>query len=207
MPAGDEQQQIREEDAIGQARSQRVAFEMVDGDERLAGGPGDPLRRHRADDQPADQAGTGGSRDAIDLGEVDASLAERQRHQGIEMVEMRPRGDLRHDPAIGRVLGQLGVDQVRPDLRARRWRRDNRSRRLVAAGFEAEDDHRTRGAVRPRQNLSWLGDFVSLQRLVGGRVDFEELDRIAPQNRHVTQHGAAALFGEKHAVMHIMHKN
>src|SRR5260370_8966524 len=48
---------------------------------------------------------------------------------------------------------------------------------------------------------------VGFQGFVGGGVDFEQLYRIAPQCCRMPDYGAAALFFEQHAVMHVMPKN
>ena len=125
-----------------------MRFEVVDRDERLAGGPGDALRRHRADDQPADQPGPGGAATASISPSADAGLAERAADQSVEMVEMRPRRDLGHHAAIGRVLGELRLDQIGADPRPARAPGDHRDRGLVAAGLDAEDD---RGGTHQRK--------------------------------------------------------
>ena len=79
MPARDQQQQIGKLDFIGQANRQRVGLEMVDREKRLAGGPGEALGHHRADDQTADQARARRSSYPVDLGERDAGFGERAR--------------------------------------------------------------------------------------------------------------------------------
>ena len=79
--------------------------------------------RHRADDQPADQPGPGRGRDAVEIAEADAGFGQRAARSVVDMVEMRPRRDLRHDPAIGRMLGELRADQIGADLRPPAGRR------------------------------------------------------------------------------------
>jgi hypothetical protein len=54
VPAGDEQQEIRRRDAIGQTDRQRVRLEMVDRDERLALHERKRLRGHDTDEQATD---------------------------------------------------------------------------------------------------------------------------------------------------------
>ncbi len=138
VAAGNQQQQIGKPDIVREPGGERMRFEMVDREERLLRGPGDALCRHRSDDQPADQPGTGGRRHAIELFDARLGFGERAPDQPCDMVEMRPRGDLRHDAAIGRMLGQLGVDQIGPDQRARAVA-DHRDRSLVAARLDAEN--------------------------------------------------------------------
>src|SRR5437764_10131537 len=48
---------------------------------------------------------------------------------------------------------------------------------------------------------------VGFEGLVGGGVDFEQLDGITPQRGRMPDYSAAALFFEQHAVMHIMRKD
>src|SRR5690242_1157872 len=49
-----------------------------------------------------------------------------------------------------------------------------------------------------------LARLVGLHHLVGGRLDFEKLDGIAPQKGGVAQHGTAGLFIEEDAVVHVV---
>src|SRR5205823_6423658 len=60
----------------------------------------------------------------------------------IDAVEMGARGDFRHHPAIGRVLGKLRVDQIGADMRSRMVA-NHRRRGLVAARLNPENDHQT----------------------------------------------------------------
>jgi len=127
---------------IGETSGQRVTFEVVDRDERLAGAPSDPLRHHRADNQTADKTGAGGSGYSVDLGQRDIGFGERAVDHSIEMIEMRPRGNLRYDTTKRRMF-----DELRPKLIGHyprttlRGRGNNCRGGLVAAGFNAEDDH------------------------------------------------------------------
>jgi hypothetical protein len=58
------------------------------------------------------------------------------------MVEMSARRNLRHNAAIGGMVSELGMDQIRTDLRTRRTHGHHCGGGFVAAGFNAEDDHR-----------------------------------------------------------------
>jgi len=112
VPARDQQEKIWEIDTIGQSGGQRVTFEVVDRDKRLAGAPGDPLRHHGADDQTAYKTGARGSGHSIDLGQCDISLGERAVDHSIEMIEMRPRSNLRYDPTERRMFGELSSELI-----------------------------------------------------------------------------------------------
>ena len=67
----------------------------------------------------ADQPRPGGRGDPVEIAEADPGLVERLRDQPLEMIEMGARGDLRHDAAIGRVLGELRQHQIGADERRR----------------------------------------------------------------------------------------
>ena len=138
MAAGNEKQQIGKPDIVREPRGEGMGFEMVDRHERLLRGPGDALCRHRADDQPANQPRPGSRRHAVEPINRRIGFGEGASDKPGDMIEMRPRGDLRHHPAIRRVLFQLGVDQIRPGQRARVVA-NHRDRRLVAARLDAEN--------------------------------------------------------------------
>jgi len=107
VSAGDQQEKIGEINAIGQSGGQRVTFEVVDRDKRLAGSPGDPLRHHRADNQTAYKTGARSSGHSIDLGQHDIGLGERAVDHSIEMIEMRPRGNFGNDSTKRGMFGEL----------------------------------------------------------------------------------------------------
>src|SRR5690242_13927279 len=50
---------------------------------------------------------------------------------------------------------------------------------------------------RLKERLIRLGRFVGLQHLIGGRLDFEQLDAIAPQIAGIAQHRTAGLLVEQ----------
>src|SRR6476619_458832 len=85
--------------AIGQAGGERMAFEMIDGDERFAGGQRDRLRGGQADDDAADEAGPGGRGDGVDVGEAEPRIAERRGDYAVERLDMGAGGDLGNDTA------------------------------------------------------------------------------------------------------------
>jgi len=112
MPSGNEQKKIREVDFVGQTHRQRMTFEMVDGKKRLSSRPSQALCHHRTDYQTPDQTGSGGGGNAIDLSKHDPRLREGTNDQAVQVVEMRPRRDFGHDPAVRSVFGKLRLDQV-----------------------------------------------------------------------------------------------
>ena len=67
MAARDQQQQIGKGHVLGQPHRQRMAFEMIDGEEGLVVGEGQRLGRHHAHHHAADQAGPAGGGDAVEL--------------------------------------------------------------------------------------------------------------------------------------------
>ena len=72
MAARDQQQQIGKGHLFGQPHRQRMAFEMVDGEEGLVVGEGQRLGRHHAHHHAADQARPAGGGDAVELAELEA---------------------------------------------------------------------------------------------------------------------------------------
>jgi hypothetical protein len=217
MPAGNQEEEIRKGDIIRQASRQSVRLEMVNRDKRLVGRPCDALRGHGADNQTADQTRACGSSYAIDLGQRDVGLYKSPGDDGIKVIEVGPRRDLRHNSAKGRVLDLLPINLVRPDSLGDRDLGNNRRGGLIAARLNAEDDHKVKAtAVRPSISarydaasgrLAGCGNFIGLERLVGGGIDLEQLDGIPPQRCCMTQHRAAAFFLEQNAVMDVMRKN
>ncbi len=83
MTAGNEQQQIRKRQAVGQTCRQCMAFQVVDGIKRLLCRHGQCLGGHQPDDQSADQPRScrGGHR--IDVGKLHVGIFERARNQPV----------------------------------------------------------------------------------------------------------------------------
>ncbi len=137
MPARDEQQQIGEfEVRIAQPRRQRMAFEMVDRDQRLARRQRQRLAGDEAHHHPADQPGSRGGGDRVDLRQRHPRLGQRGLDQRRQHLDMRARRDLGHDAAIGPVRRFLARQPVREHGAVARHQRGGG---LVAARFEAED--------------------------------------------------------------------
>ena len=144
MAARDEQQQIGKFDPIGEARGQRMRFEMVDRHERLGGGERQRLAGGEPDDDAADQAGPGGGRDAVEIGEFHLRLGERPRDDRVDDLDMGARGDLRHHAAEGGMFGDLAQHLVRQDFAAAvRPAADHGRRRLVAGRLDSQNAHRS----------------------------------------------------------------
>ena len=145
MSARDQQQQIGKAHILGQPHRQRMAFEMIDGEERLVVGEGQRLGRHDAHHDATDQAGSAGGGDAVEPGEIEAGGRQRLLDQPVDALEMGARGDLRHHAAEAAMLGHLAVDHVGQDLAARPMagvrRLDDGDGRFVAACFDSHDAH------------------------------------------------------------------
>ena len=108
-------------------------MEVIDGHERQPPGPGDRLRGGDPDEQGADQARPGRDADQAHILEGDFGLPQRLAHNGHHELEMPPRGDLRHDPAVLCVQVGLRGDDVRENPAVRR---DYRRSRLVAGSLQ-----------------------------------------------------------------------
>ena len=139
MAAGNEQQQVWKGDVVGQPGRQRVALEMVDGGKGQGVCRRDRLGRHDANDDAADQAGAAGCGDAVKFAEAEAGIGHCLRDDAVEVVEMRAGGDFRHDAAIGTVLVELRQHDVRQNRAIVAY---DRGGGFVAAGFDAENNHR-----------------------------------------------------------------
>ena len=140
-----------------------MRFEMIDRDKRLAGGPGQALGHHRADDQPADQPGTGGRRDPV------------------EPVE----ADLRLPPAPAAPGLRDGQDAPAPRSRARR-RHTGRARRSGnGSDLPGSPDAARRRPLRPRfrRSLSRCPGPLNCQAWMADSGPFHN-----PQERHAADH-------------------
>ena len=149
MAAGDEEKEIGERQVVGEPRREGMALEVVHGDELDAGGERDRLGRRQPDDDAADQARSGGCRDAVEPAKSDAGLAHGSGDHPVQRLDMGARRDLRHDPAERQMIGDLRKDDVGENPAAAVGAPfDHRRRRLVAARLDAEDDHAGRPSRR-----------------------------------------------------------
>ena len=90
-----------------------VAFEVVDGDERLAQREGEGLGVADTDEQRAGEAWAFGDGDRIQLRHAYAGFAEGGVDDRDDGAEVLAGGELRNDAAVGRVDGDLRGDDVR----------------------------------------------------------------------------------------------
>ena len=106
----------------------------------------DPLGELAADDQPADQSGTGTRRDTAKVAEAESGA----RHDAADLLgqecQMRAGGDLRHHAAIGRVLALLAQHRLRQHAA---MLVEHRRRRLVARGLDAQHRVHCRELIFP----------------------------------------------------------
>ena len=113
-----------------------MALEMIDGDQRLAGGERQPLAGEQGDHHSADQPRSGGRRDRVDVADGQLRFVEHPPDQVGQDLDVRARGDLRHHPAVGLVGAVLADDRLREDLPVAG---DQRRRAVVAGRFKAQD--------------------------------------------------------------------
>ena len=112
-----------------------MALEVVDRGEREAARAGDRLGGLDAHEQRADEPGAARHRDELDVVELGPGLRERVVDDRVGELEVVAARHLRHDAAVA-VVHALARDHVRADLAVER---DDRGARVVAAGFDAED--------------------------------------------------------------------
>ena len=141
VTARDEQQEIGKSQAMGEARCERVRFEMVHGDEGQPARKRDRLARGNADDQPADQPRPSGCGDAVDAVEAETGFGQRLGDQDIEQLDMGARRDLRHDAAERGVQRKLRAHHIgEDDALAACLTPHQGGGGLVAARLDAEHD-------------------------------------------------------------------
>ncbi len=144
VAAGDQQQQIGEADAVGEARGQRMGFQMVHRDERLAGGQRDRLRRGEPDDDTADQPRPGRGGDAVEIAQGDAGFRQRALDDAVQHLDMGAGGDFRHHAAIGRMVVDLREHHIRQYLAdAALTAAHHRRGGFVAGGLDTEQEEVT----------------------------------------------------------------
>ena len=142
MAAGHEQKQIgKMELGVAQHRRQRVALEMIERDQRLAGGQRQPFGGHEADHHSPDQAGTGGGGDGVDLSEIDPCFGQNRLDQPRQNLDVRTGRNFGDNPSIRAMRLALIGDAVCKNAPVGG---DQSRRGLVAARFDAEDQaHRS----------------------------------------------------------------
>ena len=90
-----------------------VAFEVVDGDERLRERVGEGLGVSDADEERAGEAGAFGDGDGVELPHGHLGFAEGSVDDGDDGAEVLAGGELGDDAAVGGVDGDLRGDDVR----------------------------------------------------------------------------------------------
>ena len=153
VAAGDDQRQVRQARPPGaEIDRQRVGVQVVHLDERHAPPHRERLAEGCADQQRPHQPGAGGHGDRAEVGGRHPGLVERGLHDGDEVLQVLAPGDLRHDAAVGAVVGDLGGDDGGEHAPALL---DDRGRGFVARCFDAEDGH----APRAGAASSWCRRF------------------------------------------------
>ena len=97
------------------------------------------LGRRHPDQQRAGQAGADGDRDRVDVAQAGPAERAGLLHGRVEQVDVGPRGDLGHHPAVAGVQGLLVGEDVGADQAAVLHQGDAG---LVAGGLDPEHQHR-----------------------------------------------------------------
>ena len=133
-----------------------VAFEVVDGDQRLVEAEGEGFGVGDADEQCAGEAGAFGDGDGVEVGEGDGWPAARWRGHGFaddgdDVAEVLAGGEFGDDAAVVGVERHLRGDDVGEGGGAGA---DDGGGGLVAGAFDAEDQAGSAAFV----HLSMIGD-------------------------------------------------
>ncbi len=115
-----------------------MAFEVVDAAERSAVDPGERLGGLDADQKRAHEPRSLCHRDAVEVSERHAGVAERPSDHRHHDLEMPPRGKLWHHAAIGSVHVVLRGHHAREDLAPAV---EHGGRSLIAGCLDAQHDH------------------------------------------------------------------
>ena len=129
-----------------QMDGEQMSLQMVDADQRQAGGRGERLRHLHPDQQRADQPRAAGHGDAGQIAQLAAGATERFVRHRQRALQVVARGELRHHAPILRVEGGLGVHHVREDpaagaLARRPVHLHHRGGGLVTARLQAQHAH------------------------------------------------------------------
>ena len=142
VSAGNQQQQVRESELIGQSRGEGMAFEVVDGEQRFARSPGERFCAGQPDDQAPDQARPGGGGDGINLCQLQPCIVQCGGDDPVEGFDMGARCDLRHDAAECGVFLDLRQDDAGAYFScAIRIAMYHRSSGFIAACLDSQDVH------------------------------------------------------------------
>ena len=143
VAAGDDQGEERERDgrfatvAGFHEDGVDVAFEVVDGDEGLAGAEGEGLGVEDADKEGSGEAGAVGDGDGVEVGVLESGFGYGGADDRDDVAEVLAAGELGDDAAVVGVEGDLAGDDVREEIAAGA---DDGGGGLVAGGLDAEDE-------------------------------------------------------------------
>ena len=146
MAARDQQQKVRKAEVrIDQPGRERMAFEMIDRDQRLAGSEREPLAGEERDHHSADQPRPRGRGYRIDIVDRQLGVIEHALNQRRQDLDVGARRDLRNDAAVRLVRLRLPDDGLRKNAPVAG---DQRRGAVVARGFKTEDYGKSRSFRR-----------------------------------------------------------
>jgi len=115
-----------------------VGDQVVDPDQGLVEGQGIGLGRRHPDQQGPGQAGADGDRDRVHVRQPGPAEGAGLLDRRVEQVDVGPRGDLGHHPAVAGVQGLLVGEHVGADQAAVG---DQGHPGLVARRLDPQDEH------------------------------------------------------------------
>src|SRR6185437_3479411 len=142
VAAGSKKQAIRKLGGVGEPRGERMRFQMIDRNQRLALYQRNRFRGGQPDDHAADQPGAGSGGDAIDHVVATIGLAHGLADDEVEHLDMGAGGNLWHHAAESGMLADLRQYDIGQDLAASVvGTLDHSGRSLVTGRLDAENDH------------------------------------------------------------------
>ncbi len=121
---------------MGQIVGRDMPRDMVDSDQGFLQREGQPLGVADPHQQSADQTRSLRHRDGIQFLKTKPRLRHRLLCHQVNLLNVRPAGDLRHHTAIGHVQPDLGIDHIGQDAPAVF---DDACGGLIAGAFNRED--------------------------------------------------------------------
>ena len=155
MTSGNQQGEERKlRRGLLEQRCEQVGFQVVHRNGGDIPAPGEAPPHRGSDEERADESGARGIGNAVNLGRLPPGRREGVADQGEQPANVVAGRDLRHDAAVLRVQGDLGMQLVRHEAEAPVVQGHTG---FVARGFDAEHQH---GTGRRR---GWVdGDYASL---------------------------------------------
>ena len=139
VPAAHQQgHERRRQVGVFERRGEEMPFEVIHAEQRAIEAEGERLAVGDADEQGADEAGTGGHGDPVELAEADPRVGERAVHHRADGADVRPARQLGHHSAEDAVH-VLREDHVARDRADAAVRPEHRRGGLVAGCLDAED--------------------------------------------------------------------